>query len=136
MPMRYELLEHTADVLIRAYGSTVEECFENAAYAMFDQMVDASTVRPLEEVEVRGEGDDPEERLFDLLSELLFIHDANRMVFSEFEVTFEDGTLRCVARGERLDPDRHGPRTEIKAVTFHMMEVDEEEPSVTVLFDI
>jgi len=134
--MRYELLEHTADVLIRAYGSTVEECFENAAYAMFDQMVDASTVRPLEEVEVRGEGDDLEERLFDLLSELLFIHDANRMVFSEFEVTFEDGTLRCVARGERLDPDRHGPRTEIKAVTFHMMEVDEEEPSVTVLFDI
>lgn len=134
--MRYELLEHTADVLIKAFGSTIEECFENAAYAMFDQMVDASSIRPLDEIEIRVEGEDYEEMLFDFLSELLFISDTRRMAFSEFEVVFGNGTMRCVARGEEIDQEKHSPRTEIKAVTFHMMEVDEEEPSVTVLFDI
>ena len=32
----YDLLEHTADVGVKAYGSTVAEAFEHAAEAMFD----------------------------------------------------------------------------------------------------
>ena len=134
--MRYQLLEHTADALIKVLGSTLEECFENAAYSMFDQMIDASTVRHVEERSIEVGPDDVEELLFGMLSELLYLHDTDGMVFSEFRVTFLDGELRCVASGEKLDLDRHGPKTEVKAVTYHMLEVNREEPSVTVLFDI
>ena len=134
--MRFELLEHTADVLVKAYGETLEECFANAAYAMFDQMVHVSSVTPKGEVEILIEGEEKEELLFDLLSELLYIHDVDEVVLSEFEVAFTDEGLRCRARGEKLDLNKHGPRTEIKAVTFHMMEINAGEPSVTVLFDI
>ena len=42
--MRYENLEHTADVMIKAYGSTMEECFANAAYGMMDQILDTAKV--------------------------------------------------------------------------------------------
>lgn len=134
--MRFELLDHTADVLVRAYGTTVEECFANAALAMFDQMVDISTIQEKGEVEVQIEGGDREELLFDLLSELLYIHEVDRVVLSSFEVSFTPNGLACIAKGEELDLSRHRPKTEIKAVTFHMLEVDEEAPSVTVLFDI
>lgn len=134
--MRYELLNHTADILIKAHGGTVEECFANAAYAMFDQMVDLSLVKAVGEVEVRIQGEDLVEMLYDMLSELLYVHEVDGIVLSEFEVRFVEGGAVCVARGEDLDLQRHHPRTEIKAVTFHMMEVDEQEPSVTVLFDI
>ena len=37
---RFEFLEHTADVYIRAYGKTMEEAYENAALAMFEVMTD------------------------------------------------------------------------------------------------
>jgi SHS2 domain-containing protein len=134
--MRYELLDHTADILIKAHGPSLETCFANAAYAMFDQMVDLERVKSKGEVEVQIEGEDMEEMLYDMLSELLFIHEVDNVVLSEFEVTFTTNGLKCSARGEELDLNRHGPRAEIKAVTFHMMEVNEEEPSVTVLFDI
>ena len=30
---RYVLIDHTADMMVRAFGSTLEECFGNAAYA-------------------------------------------------------------------------------------------------------
>ena len=42
--MRYERLDHTADIMVRCTGGTLEECFENAAYALSDQMLDASLV--------------------------------------------------------------------------------------------
>jgi len=65
--MRYENLEHTADVMIRAYGSTLEECFENAAYGMMDQILDASSVRKKEEVQLTVEGASLEDLLYNFL---------------------------------------------------------------------
>ena len=37
---RYEMLDHAADVMVRCTGKDLEECFGNAAYAMFDQIVE------------------------------------------------------------------------------------------------
>jgi SHS2 domain-containing protein len=134
--MRYEPLEHTADVMIKAGGRTLEECFENAAYALFDQMVDASRIVTRVETSFEAEGHDLESLLYNFLSEFLYIHDAKGLVLGEFHVVLRDSSLTCTARGERFDPNRHRPRHEVKAITYHMLSVDQEEPSVTVIFDI
>lgn len=134
--MRYEPLEHTADVMIKARGRTLEECFENAAYALFDQMVDASTIVPQVETSFEAEGHDLESLLYNFLSEFLYIHDAKGLVLCEFQVRIDGHLLKCTARGERYDPVRHRQRNEVKAVTYHMLTVDRAEPSVTVIFDI
>jgi SHS2 domain-containing protein len=134
--MRYENLEHTADVMIRAYGSTLEECFENAAYGMMDQILDASSVRPKVEETFSVEGGSPEDLLYNYLSEVLFIFDAKRLALGIFHVKLHEGRLECRASGERFDRERHSPKQEIKAVTYHMLQVNTEEPSITVLFDV
>ncbi|MGD0817031.1 MAG: archease [Methanomassiliicoccales archaeon] len=134
--MRYEQLEHTADVMIKAYGKTLEECYGNAAYALFNTMVDASTIAPTEEIDVVQEGHDPESLLYNFLSEFLFVHDVTRLVLCEFDVVIDGFKIKCTARGERLDLEKHRPKTEIKAITYHMLDVDPVEPSVTVIFDI
>ncbi|WP_019177896.1 archease [Methanomassiliicoccus luminyensis] len=134
--MRYERLEHTADVMVKAHGSTLKECFENAAYAMTDTMLDASRVEARDSTIIEAEGDTMEDLLYSFLSEELFIFDARRLALVEFEVELGDKKLRCRARGEPFDPAKHEPKTEIKAVTYHMLEVDVTEPSVTVLFDV
>jgi SHS2 domain-containing protein len=134
--MRYRTLEHTADVMVEAYGGTLEECFANAAFALTDQMVDASKVLPRERREVSAEGDDRESMLYNFLSELLFVFDVSGMVFSRFTVRFEGGKVLCEAWGERFDPLRHEPRKEIKAITYHMMNVDPHGHSVRLVFDI
>lgn len=134
--MRYEQLEHTADVMIKAHGRTLEECYGNAAYALFDTMVDASTIQPTEEIDIQQEGHDHESLLYNFLSEFLFVHDVTRLVLCEFDVAMEGFKIKCRARGERLDLEKHRPKTEIKAITYHELKVDTDEPSVTVIFDI
>ena len=132
----YERLEHTADAFVKCTGDTVEECFENAAYALFDQTVDLRGVSPIEEVQVEVHGNTIEQRLYNFLSELHFIEETERIFLCEFSVRFEDENVICYAKGEKLDLTRHKTRTEVKAVTYHMLTVDEKTPSITVLFDI
>lgn len=134
--MRYELFDHTADVMVRCTGASLEECFENAAYAMFDQVIDASTVERRLERTVEITADDDEDRLYSFLSELLFVMDCDSLVFNDFKVTFDGDRVSCTAYGEPLDLKKHRPKTEIKAVTYHMLSVDRDEPAVTVIFDV
>ena len=134
--MRYEIIEHTADAMVRCTGKTLEECFENAAFAMFDLVSDVSLVDRKEYVNISVNGDDNESRLYAMLSELLFILDSESLLLSEFKVSFNGSTVICKASGEHIDVNKHKLRTEIKAVTYHMMNVDSSVPSVTVIFDV
>ncbi|MDR0778453.1 MAG: archease [Methanomassiliicoccaceae archaeon] len=134
--MHYETLEHTADILVRCTGETLEKCFENAAHALFDQMVDTRTIEHKMRYRFEIEDEEIENRLFLFLSELLFIMDAESMVMSSFHVKFDGIKVICESYGEALDLKKHRPKTEIKAITYHMMHIDEKEPSVTVLFDV
>ena len=134
--MRYEIIEHTADAMVRCNGRTLEECFENAAFAMFDLVSDTSLVGKDTEINISIEGDDHESRLYAMLSELLFILDSESLLFCDFKVSFHGNTAECKAFGEYVDVKKHKLRTEIKAVTYHMMDVDPDVPSVTVIFDV
>jgi len=133
---RYILIDHTADMMVKAFGNTLEECFANAAYALFDQTVDLSDIGLSEETDIRVTGIDDEDRLYSFLSELLFIEDADNLILKDFTVSFDGDDVVCHARGETLDRTRHRIKSEVKAVTYHMMEIDRGTPSVTVLFDV
>lgn len=133
---RYILIDHTADLMVKAFGSTVEECFANAGFALFDQTVDLANVGTSEEVRFEVEGMDDEDMLYSFLSELLYMLDCDEMVFKELKVCFDGNKVVCDGRGEKLDRSKHRTRSEIKAVTYHMMEVDRTAPSVTVVFDV
>ena len=133
---RYILIDHTADLMVKAFGDTLEQCFANAAYALFDQTVDLSNIGTGEETDIRVSGIDDEDRLYSFLSEMLFIEDADNLILKEFNVSFDGEDVVCHARGETLDKSRHRVKSEIKAITYHMMEIDRDTPSVTVLFDV
>ncbi len=133
---RYEVIDHTADLMIKGYGKDLEECYENVAYGMFDQTVDLRDVEPVETRVVDVTGMDEEDALYSMLSELLFIEDYENIICKEFDVKIDGLHITCTAKGELLDRSKMHVRGEIKAVTFHMMEIDRGTPAVTVLFDV
>lgn len=125
----YETFEHEADIGVRGYGASMEEAFANAAKALYSVMVDLENVRPGEKRYITASGQDYEILLVEWLNALLSASDIERMVFSEFEVRIrrdaEAGLLLSGAVwGERLDPERHSPRVEVKAATLHMLRVE------------
>lgn len=134
---QYELIEHTADVGIKAYGRTVAEAFEHVAEGMFDIITDESTIDPVGQYDIRLEAPDLEQLLVDWLSQLLFLNGAQNLVFGKFQVTLTGNRLSAQIFGEKYDRKKHRMGVEIKAVTYHMLQVSEKDPIFAqVLFDI
>lgn len=123
--MGYVFLEHTADIMIEAYGASLGETFSFAAKAMFDVMFDTSKVVPRQSVKIDVAAKDLEGLLCSWLEELLYEFDVDRVAFSSFEFALVDdkGAMRGVgkASGELYDPKVHSRRTEVKAVTYEGM---------------
>ena len=123
----FEYLEHTADVMFRAYGSTQEEMLSHAASALFKAMVDPATIAVRESWTVEIEAPDFESLAYQWLSEIVFLFETESAVFSTFAVRLSqvgampDETIKLHAEigGERIDLNRHAFGTEVKAVTRH-----------------
>lgn len=133
---RFEELNHTGDVGIRAFGTTLDELFANTAAGMFSLIADLATVKPVGEYEVRLTAKDVKALLFDFLAELLFLHDTRKVLLSEFDVKVHGLAVDARVRGERLDRERHPLHLNVKAVTYHEMVVDPDKGVAQVIFDI
>ena len=127
---RYKLLDHVGDAYIAAYGSSLEEAFENAALGMFNVMTDTTRIRKLIKDKVTVEAENERSLLHDWLSKLHLKFEIEGKLFSSFKVHRIDRHNRSFrltgeACGELFDSKRHPSKTEVKAVTYHRMEVAE-----------
>ena len=121
---QYEYFDVTADIGFKAYGETLNEAFENAGLAIFNIISDTSNIDPLEEFEFEISSEDEVSLLYDYLEELLFYHEVEFMLFSQFDVVIDDNLhLKAKIKGESINWDKHERKTEIKAITFHEMSV-------------
>ncbi len=121
---KYEYFDATADIGFKAYGKTLNEAFENAGIAMFNIITDTSDVCPKTEISFELTSEDNVSLLYDYLEELLFHHEIDFMLFSEFHVEIDENLhLKATMKGEEIDWDKHERKTEIKAITFHRMDV-------------
>jgi len=121
----FEIIDHTADVGIVAYGDSVEEVFINAAYGMFSLIADLEKVAEVIRHEIVAEAPDQEELLVTWLNELLYLFDADNLIFSRFEIVgLGQEHLRAIAYGEKADPLRHNLKTQVKAATYHLLKLE------------
>ncbi|MCX9026372.1 MAG: archease [Candidatus Methanoperedens sp.] len=126
---KYEYLYHIADAKFRAYGSTMEEAYENAALAMFNVMINTSGLGASESKDIEVESPDIKGLLVEWLGELLYLFEVDGIIFSEFKIisikkTKEGFSLKGKASGEPIDLSRHNFDTQVKAVTFHDLQVE------------
>lgn len=120
----YEIFPHTADLGLRVRASTRDELFCDAARGLFAMIVaNPEDVRTEHVVTYDVEGEQVDYLLFDWLSELLFTFETQHLLLVEFEVQVNDQGLKAVARGEVADPARHRLEHEVKAITYHELEV-------------
>ena len=121
----FELFEHTADLGLRVTASDQEGLFVEAARGLVSIIVDdPGAVRPVETVSIRIDGADPAFLLFDWLSELLGLFESQRFLGADFDVGVTSGGLQATVRGEPMDPERHRPAHEVKAITYHGLVVE------------
>ena len=133
---RFEILEHTADIGIRAFGSNPEEVFINAASGMFSIIADVRRIKPKEQVEIKQEARGYDELLRQWLQELLYQYSLSGIIFNEFVIkSLSENAIKAVARGQKA-PDKI--MAEIKAVTYHQLEFKKTKDGyeAKVIFDV
>ena len=125
---RFRFLNHTGDLAIEIYGQSLRNIFENAGQALFHVITDPSKVQEKVEKGITLAYDDLETLMVDWLGELLYLHDVEGLLFRRFEVRgMEDGRFEVKAWGESFQEGRHVIRTEVKAVTFHHLEIKQQQ---------
>lgn len=125
MKSGFEIIEHTADAGIAAYGHDLKEAFANAAQGMFSLVADLEGIEERVQRRVAVAAADIEALLVEWLNELIFLLDAEGLLFRRFDITFLGETaLEAVVFGERADPARHHLKTAIKAATYHQLKVE------------
>jgi SHS2 domain-containing protein len=136
---KFEFLEHTADVYIRAFGKTMEEAYENAALAMFEVMTDTEKVDPVHAETVEVEAEDQYALLYNWLEALVVKVETENMLYSKFQITGWEETdeyfrIKAEIFGEKFDGQKHVQKVAVKAVTYHRMVIIKEKDQVIIEF--
>ena len=137
----YELFDHTADIGVRAKGDEISTVFKNTALGMYEIIFlnDTPKISSKGEYLIKLKCSDLEQLLVDWLDELLFIFSTEKIIFSEFNITIdpEDFSLDAKVSGEQVVEEVLLATREIKAVTYHMLEIKKNDQwNTQVLFDI
>ena len=127
MGYRYDEKGPTADLTVDTWGETIEEAFKQAAFATFDAMTPLDNVKKSVTREFEVNGDDVGGLLFNFLDELLYIFEVDFLVFSEYtlKISEDHKSLKAKCQGEKFILGHHEQRIAIKAVTFHLMSIEE-----------
>jgi SHS2 domain-containing protein len=132
---KYEILEHKADLKIRAFGKTKEEIFSNALLAMADSQK-AEVLNQEIKREIKIKSSDLPSLLVDFLSEVLYLSQVNREVYNNVKFKkFSNKELEAELIGKKVERFAE----DIKAVTYHDLDIHQEKDGswqATVLFDI
>ena len=139
MKKGFKFLEHTADAYVEAYGTNLEEAFENAALATLDVMTEPDKVEPKIEDALEVEAPDEYALLYSWLEEILVKFELTGKLYSRFKVSSIEKTLvgwklKAKAWGEPYDPEKHPSKVGIKSITYHQMEIVKKPKSVIVRF--
>ncbi|MHA2424479.1 MAG: archease [Candidatus Thorarchaeota archaeon] len=133
--------EHTADITVECWASTLELAFAEAAVATFEVIMNTSTVEPKEATEITVSGHDLSELLVEWIGEIISLVDTEYKFYSKFEVgtifEWEDGySLVGTAWGEDIDHDKHETRTEVKAMTYADLRIEFEKDTKRIWFTL
>jgi SHS2 domain-containing protein len=136
---RFTFLDHTADMGIKVTGPTLEDLFENAGQSLMEIMIKKRPAGKTSLFSLSVSGEDLPDLMVRWLGEILYLFEGDSKIVMDIDIdvlaeTRIDATLHTVP----FNPKLHEVVTEIKAVTYHQIEVARRKDGwqATVIFDL
>lgn len=138
--MKYELINHTADISIKFFGDTIQKLFTNSAISLseiiFNQKQKGNKKNHTK-MQLNFSANEITVLYIDFLREILFQINQNYRYFYKFKITkFSEQKLSIDCYFQTLNCNNI--TSEIKAVTYHNIEIKKAKNIyyATVIFDI
>ena len=135
----FDIIDHTADIGIAAYGADIKQAFANAALGLFSLIADLTNVGENVERSVELWAEDEESLLVEWLNELIYIFDVEHIIFKRFEIdNLTRNYLKARCFGEEIERARHKLKMGVKAATYYMLKItkDDDGYKAQVIFDV
>jgi SHS2 domain-containing protein len=134
----FHYIDHLADMIVEAYGKTMEEAFERSALGLVNIMFDLDHITINQNISLDVQGYDMQNLLYNWLEKVLLLILIDNAVAADFDVKITNNpntlTLFGTARGERINLEKHDFKLEVKGITYHDMKITQEEGGVTVRY--
>uniref|UniRef100_A0A7C6A8D5 Archease n=1 Tax=candidate division WOR-3 bacterium TaxID=2052148 RepID=A0A7C6A8D5_UNCW3 len=137
--MKYRYLDHTSDLGMEIYGKDLPELFTNACFALFDNILDLSSVQEKAAKTLTVRSQNLADLFMDWLRELIFLFSTEYFVVKRVEIVeLKDNIVTAHLFGEKFDRSRHRVKIEIKTPTYHMYQIERLATGykATVIFDV
>jgi SHS2 domain-containing protein len=134
----FKTIEHTADISLEARGSNLAEAFSNLGQGMFSIITYPEKIEPNLCFDVNIKSTDTDAMAVDWLNELLFLSQANGVLFGDFKITdISDTSIKSICCAEKFNERKHPVKTEIKAATYYDLSVKKNKKvKIKVTFDV
>jgi len=139
MSKKYKLIDHTADFGIQVFGSDPQELFTNAALALFDVITETDVLTGRDSCNITASGEDWSDLMINWLREILYLWNGKEMLIKSVQIlSLSENKIFAKIYFDAFKPDRHTIKTEIKAVTYHQIQVKRSSSGwkARVIFDI
>lgn len=140
---KYQTIDHTADIALEISGNSLEDLFQTAYLAWYETVLGHIRFLSQGRKRIKLQADSPEELLVNFISEMNFWLMVKKWIavgIEKLEISEKEGklTLHLVATGQSLDFKEHVLQVEVKAVTFHQMEIKQSGPNfyTRMVFDV
>lgn len=118
--MKYELIDHTADLGFHIYGQNREDLFQHAAEALSSLLIDTVGTKETETVNMTLTSDTLEDLFMNWLRTLLSLFTIKHViVISTRVLNISETSLTADVTTVHFDPYQDELKTEVKAITYH-----------------
>ena len=132
--------EHTADIGIEVESSNLSGAFEEVSLSFSEIITGGNLPKSSLSKEVNLEADNLDSLLVDFMSYLIVLFDTDFFITGSARLEISNNhnfSLRGNLMGETYDQDTHGYGVEIKAISYHLLVVEEGPPArLRVILDL
>ncbi len=124
--MSIQYLEHATDAFILVTAPSLTDAFTLAGQSVVDTTLDKKTIEEKEQRTITVSGKDLRYLLFNWLEEVNYQLITEGFAIARFSLDISKNStyeLKSTIFGEPIDLKKHHFKVEIKAPTFHMMEI-------------
>ena len=120
----YKILDHTADLGVKVKGKDLPTLFRNAGYALLDVLVSGKSPEIAKSMNLAITGTDLPDLMVRWLGEILYLFEGEGLISTLINIhSLSNNNLEASLHTLAFDPKFHQVHTEVKAVTYHRIEV-------------
>ena len=131
-----KIFEHTADAGIKVESNTLNEAFNELSLSFTEIVTGGNLTTKQKSYEVNLVSEDLDSLLVRFVSHLIFLFDTKNFLPASAEVDIvisESCEINGQLLGDSYDQEKHGYGVEVKAVSYHMLEISVGPPSTIVI---